>query len=163
MPTVERRDLHSGFSIDIVVTPVISAAAIYAAGDAIGGLMTFPLAVRMTASSGRISKVVIIDDAAQLAPIDIIFFNQTFTPTADNAPFAPSDADMQNCIGQIQVVAADYSNFVNNSVATCLIWNSDGYGFQVAGTSLFAQMVVRATPTYVAVDDLTIKLTIEQD
>jgi hypothetical protein len=149
---------------EIVVTPASSAGAIYAAGDALGGLLTFPYAVAFNGGSGSIVKVVIVDDAQQLAPIDIVFFNQTFTVTADNAPFTPTDADMQNCIGYIDMLAADYANFVNNSVACKTTETRLPFPFRVAdsGTSLYAQMVVRATPTYVAVDDLTIKLTIDQ-
>lgn len=150
---------------EIAETPTITAAGIYAAGDAIGGMLTFENAVSFNGGSGAIVKVVIIDDAQQLAPIDIVFFNQPFTPTADNAPFTPTDVDMQNCIGYVDILAADYANFVNNSVACkALGLYRLPFPFRVADTqtSLYAQMVVRATPTYVAVDDLTVKLTIEQ-
>lgn len=148
--------------LDIVQTPVISAAAIYASGDALGGLLTFANAARLAGGSGVITKVVVVDDDQELAPIDIVFFNQTFTATADNAPFDPTDADMQNCIGHINVAVTDYANFVDNSVATK---RNVGFWFELAAgqTSLFAQMVVRATPTYTATDDLTVKITVERN
>ena len=93
-----------------------------------------------------------------------MFFNQTFTPTADNALFDPSDADLANCIGYVDVAATDYADFVDNSVAA----KASGlrmpfdYDLATAGTSLFAQMVVRSTPTYTAVGDITITITVRR-
>lgn len=146
--------------VDIVLTPTISAAAIYAAGDALGGRLDFANAVSEAGGTGIVTKVVIVDDDQELAPIGIVFFNQAFAATADNAPFDPSDADLQNCIGHITIAQTDYANFNDNAVATK---RDVGFEFVLAaGTMLYAQMVVRATPTYAAVDDLTVKLTIER-
>lgn len=144
----------------ISITPTISAGAIYASGDALGGMMTFVNAARQDIKTGKVTKIVIIDDAKQLAPVDLVLFDRTFTSTADNAPFDPTDANMQNCVGHLSVAAADYASFVDNSVATV-----DDIGFEYAlnGTSLYGQMVVRGTPTYVATDDLTIIFTMERD
>ena len=127
-------------SIDIVLQPTITAGA-YAAGDALGGLLTFANAARVAGSSGRIVKVVIVDDDLQLAPIDIVFFNQTFTNTADNAPFDPSDADLENCIGYVDVAATDYAAFADNSVACKASGLRMPFDYDLVGTSLFAQMV----------------------
>lgn len=149
--------------IDIVVTPTITAGA-YTAGDAIGGILEFADVARIAGSGGRITKVVVTDDAQQLAPIDLVFFNQTFTPTADNSPFDPSDADLQNCIGHIVVAATDYSSYNDNASAvkcsglTMPLY----YDLATGGTSLFAQCVIRSAPTYIATDDLTIKITVER-
>jgi len=150
--------------VDIVLTPTISAAAIYAAGDALGGLLTFAAAARVAGGGGTITKVVVIDEDQERAPVDVVFFDRTFGATADNAPFDPTDADLANCIGYLDVAATDYENFVDNSVAV----KASGlrmpfdYDLVAAGTSLFAQMVVRSTPTYTAVDDITIKITVQR-
>ena len=148
--------------VEITQTPTITAGA-YTAGDALGGLLTFANAVRAAGRGAVITKVVIIDTANQEAPVDLVLFNQTFTPTADNAAFNPSDADLANCIGYIDVAATDYSSFnQDNAVAA----KSSGLGMPfpivLVGTSLFGQMVVRDAPTYAATDDLIIKLTIER-
>ena len=153
-----------GAPLDIVQQPTISAAGLYAAGDALGGLLTFANAARVAGGGGTITKVVILDEDQELAPIDVVFFDQTFGATADNAPFDPSDADLANCIGYVDVAATDYADFVDNSVAA----KASGlrmpfdYDLVAAGTSLFAQMVVRSTPTYTAVDDITIKITVRR-
>ncbi len=159
---ISRIDWLKGDVVTIAVTPTISAAGIYVSGDALGGLLTFANVVRAPGRGGVVTKIVVIDDDQELAPVDLVFFDQTFTAIADNAPFDPSDADMQNCIGFIDVAATDYADFTDNSVATKTSGLRMPFDFQLvaAGTSLFAQMVVRATPTYTATDDLMVKVTI---
>lgn len=150
--------------LTITQTPTISAAAIYTAGDALGGLLTFADAVLAPGMGAEILKIVIIDNDGELAPIDLVLFNQTFAPTADNAAFDPTDADMQNCIGFIDVVAADYTNFTDNSVAASTNDLRMPFAFTLVtgGTGLFGQMVVRSTPTYTAIDDLTVNITVRR-
>ncbi len=143
----------------IVQTPIITAGA-YSSGDALGGLLTFASAVRASGGTGVITKIVIVDDADQEAPIDLVFFDQTFTATGDNDAFDPSDADMQNCIGHVNVAATDYASFNDNGAATK---RNVGFWYALAGTLLFAQMVVRDTPSYVATDDLTVKIFVERN
>jgi len=142
----------------ISVTPVISAAAIYTAGDALGGRLEFPAVVTVASGQAVVTKVVIVDDDLEDAPIDLVFFDQPFTATADNAPFDPSDADLQNCLGYVSVAATDYASFVDNSVA-CV---TPKFDIDSHTWILYAQMVVRGTPTYTAVDDLTIKIAVER-
>jgi len=151
--------------VEVTVTPTISAAGIYAAGDALGGRLDFAGVIRAAgARAGVITKVVITDDDQELAPIDIVFFNQAFTATANNAPFDPSDADLQNCIGFVDIAVTDYADFVDNSVAAKSSGLRMPFPFVLApgSTTLCAQMVVRATPTYTATDDLTVKITVER-
>jgi len=147
--------------IEITQTPIITAGA-YAAGDAVGGLLTFANAVRAAGGQAVITKVVITDDAAQRVALDLVLFDRTFTATADNAPFDPSDADLANCIGYIDTAATDYANFVDNAVAAKLSGLRMPFPIALNGTSLFGQLVTRGAPTYAATDDLTVKLTIER-
>lgn len=149
-------------TITITLTPTISAAGIYAAGDALGGLLTFANAALAAGGTGTITKIVIIDEDQERAPIDIVFFDRTFTATADNAPFDPTDADLANVIGYVDVAATDYANFVDNSVAAKASGLRMPFDYVLNGTSLFAQMVVRSAPTYTATDDITIKITVQR-
>ncbi len=153
----------SGASVvEIARTPAITAGA-YGAGDALGGRMGFDGAVLTGRTAGTITKVVIVDDADQGAPIDIVFFSEPFAATADNAPFDPADADMQNCLGYIDMAATDYSRFANNGVATKTSGLRMPFDFVLpVNGRLYAQMGVRGAPTYVATDDLTIKITVER-
>ena len=142
----------------IEATPVISTL-IYAAGDAVGGLLEFPFAGGSDAQGGRIVGAAIIDRAAQDAPLVLQLFDRTFGATADQAPYNPSDADIANAIGNIPWLATDYEGGSGNSVGT-------RGGLDIAyvplATSLFGQLFTSGTPTYVAAGDLTVKLFIEE-
>ena len=149
----------TGNKLNIFITPAITAGA-YTSGDALGGLLNFASAAAVAGGRGTITKVVIVDDDNKLQPIDLVLFNQTFTATADNAPFAPSEADLENCIGHISIAATDYASFNANAVATK---RNVGFDYTLTGTSLFGQMVIRDVGGYAAVDDLTIKITVILD
>ena len=142
----------------IEVTPTISTS-IYAAGDAVGGLLEFPFAGGSDGQGGRIVGAVIVDEGNQDAPLTLQLFDETFTATADQAAFDPSDADVQKSIGNIPFVAADYDGGSSNSVATKPDLNMP---YVPVGTSLFGQLFTSGTPTYVATDDLTVKLFVEE-
>lgn len=147
-------DILDGRTHVVTVTPTISTSA-YATGDAVGGLLTFASAVESAASAATLDSVTIIDKDQELATFDLVLFDQTFTAASDNAVFAPSDADLANCIGVVRV--SDYANFSTNSVATR---TNVGLGIKLTGTSLFGQLVVRGTPTYTATSDLIVKVAI---
>jgi hypothetical protein len=151
-----------GDIIRIFITPTITAGA-YTAGDAIGGRLEFANAVWTDGGKGVIEKVVVVDRDQEQAPIDLVLFNQAFTATVDNAPFDPSDADLLNSLGYIDVAATDYADFSDNSVAAKASGLRMPFAFQLAsGTILYGQMVVRSGPTYTATSDLTIILTIRR-
>lgn len=136
------------------VTPTVTAGG-YTAKDAVGGLLTFTNAVRLSGGSGTIHAVTIIDNAAANAELVLVLFDRTFTATADNAPFDPSDADLQNSIGKIKIGTAYYDSFNDNSTA-CM--TGIGLPIKLLGTSLFGQLMctTNGTPTYAATNDLTI-------
>lgn len=150
--------------IRISITPTISAAGIYAAGDALGGKLVFANAVLAAGGAGMITKIVLVDEDQELAPIDLVFFDQDFTATADNALFDPSDADLANTLGYVDVAVTDYADFVDNSIACKTSGLRMPFEFKLAAgeTSLRGQGVVRSTPTYTATDDLTIIITVER-
>ncbi len=150
-----------GFTTVIAQTPTITAGA-YHAKDAVGGLLTFANAGKGDAGTGIIQGVTIIDKSVQAAQLILVLFDQTFTATADNAAFAPSDADLANCIGTVTIAASDYVTLSDNCVATK---SNIGLPFKLpnGGTSLFGQLMCSGTPTYASTSDLTIKLRLLQD
>ncbi len=152
----------------IRLNPTVTAGA-YTAADAVGGLLTFEGALKNDKKSGVVLSITIQDNASQESALDLVLFNQSFTATADNAAFAPSDADLVNCLGIISILSTDYSTFSTNSIATLRnvgmgvkSVNETG-GVQGGDGSIYGQLVARGTPTYVAVTDLSITLTILQD
>ncbi len=144
--------------LTIVQTPAITAGAEHA-NDALGGLLTFANAVRVSGGECTIRSIMIKDLASQDGEIDLVFFDRTFTATADNAAFDPSDADLANCVGHIKIRVSDYVDFADNSIATR---DNLGLAMTLNGTSLFAQAVLRTAETYVATSDITIKVTVER-
>lgn len=153
--------LSGEHTVTVSQTPTISAASIYAAGDAVGGKLTFTGVSRKSGGGGVVESLVLVDFAQEQAATDLVLFNQDITPTADNSPYDPSDADLGNCIGVIPIVAGDYNNFVDNAVATV---RNVGLRFKTSGTTnLYGQMVTRGTPNYDAASDLKVILIIKQD
>ena len=144
----------------IVATPTLSLGA-YADGDAIGGKLEFEDVRTPYENSGNILSLMIKDNDSEKADMVLVLFSQDFTATADNAEFDPSDADLLNCIGVMEI--DDYIEFKDNSVA---IYQEDHphihFELVEGGTSLFGQLVADAsTPTYTAVNDLRVELVIE--
>lgn len=137
----------------VVLTPVIDAVA-YTAGDIFGTLLQIPNAVKQAGGSGYIQKIVVLDKSAAQRPIlDVVMFDQTMTLQANNQPFAPSDADMANCVGVLPVGAYNtpWPGTATNSIATAVLQ----FPYICAGTTLFVVLVVRNTPT-MAIGDVTV-------
>jgi len=153
--TTNRVYVNGGISI--AQTPTITAGA-YSAKDAVGGLLTFANAARVSGGKSVLNSVVIIDYDDEEAGLELWLFDQTFSATADNAAWDPSDADLANCVGVVPISAADYYSAADNGVATV---PGVGLEFKLAGTSLFGQLKCTGTPTYTATSDLKVVLAIE--
>ena len=146
----------------IAQTPTITAGA-YAAGDAIGGLLTFANAAAVIAGGGVIKSVLMVDDAGQDAELELWLFNQTFTAMSDNAPWAPSETDLENCIAVISTQESTQGWLAAGTPSTIDIEVARRFDL-TGGTSLFGQLVNPTdTPTYAATDDLTVKVGVLQD
>lgn len=150
--------------IVIAQTPTITAGA-YSAGDAVGGKLTFSDASSPGTNSGRVTGVTIIDDAGQDAATELWLFDQNFTPIADNAAAAFSEADLENLVGIIAIAAADYKASGTPSAA----YVESKLDFQLpdgtptTASPLYGQLVTRGTPTYAATDDITVKIHVVKD
>lgn len=155
-----------GLSVDprlkvvrLAVTPTISNGAIYAAKDAVGGIMTFANAARSSGASIRIEAVQVVDKGQQMAALDLILFDRnpgsgTFT---DNSPSDPTDGEMATVIAVIPI--GGYADLNDNSVADVPV----GRAAVLNGTDLYGVLVARATPTYTSTGDLVVTITILQD
>lgn len=139
-------------------TPTITAGA-YTAGDNVGGLLTFVNAALASGGGGVIKNMIIIDDAGQDGELELWLFDQTFTAGADNAAWAPSAADLENCIGVISTSGETWRAAGTPSVITVEI----AMRYDLDGTSLFGRLVTRTADTYVATTDLTCKVALLQD
>lgn len=140
--------------------PVISTS-IYASGDALGGKLTFSGAAIDGANSGRVSSVTLTDKANQRSAMDLILFAADFTPTNDNAAFAPSGTDLVKLLGVVKIAAADWAAFSANAGVTvnCNL----PFDMAAGSTTIYGQLVARGTPTYASTSDISVRLLIEQD
>lgn len=140
--------------------------AIYAAGDALGGLLEFENVCTPYSTAARIRKALLKDNSGLNQLIWLALFNRAFTPTADQAAFTVSDADLVNLVAVLRFEVADYAVFANNSIAM-LGFDALNVGIPIVlvdgGTSLFGQLFLGAamTPTYTAADDIRVELVIE--
>jgi hypothetical protein len=142
----------------IAQTPTIDTDA-YTAGDNVGGLLTFASAARNSGGGGVIKNMIIIDDAGQDAELELWLFDRTFTAGDDDDAWAPTEADLENCIGVITTSGETWRAAGTPSVISVEI----AMRYDLDGTSLFGRLVTRGTPTYAATDDLTVKVGLLQD
>ncbi len=147
-------------------TPTITASSAYAAGNALGGKLTFanaiynPLPTQANAGGGGILfNVLILDKDKQNVPVDLVLFKADFTASNDKTAFDPSAGDMQNCVGVISLTASDYVTFANSAIATV----NKPLAFRADGASLYGQLVVRGTPTYTTTGSITVVIKVLQD
>ena len=148
----------SGHGKTIGVIPTVTAGA-YSAGDTVGGLMTFANAARATGAGGVLKSVVLLDDAGQDAELELWLFNVTFTAIADNAAWAPSEADLEKLICVVSTTDGAWRAADTPSANVIEV----AQRYDLVGTSIFGQLVTRGTPTYAATDDVTVKNGLLQD
>lgn len=143
---------------DAIVIPGIGTGAGYAAGDAVGTRLEIPNATRGEARTGILHGAVLYDLDDEGIELDLVLFRESFTPTADNSPFAVSDADLLKCIGSITFNT--FKDFGNNQMSTL---SGIGLPFRTVGTSLYLQAVTRGTPNIAAANEYRISLCFLQD
>jgi hypothetical protein len=150
----------------ITQTPTITASSAYASGNALGGKLTFSSAIynpqptqNNAGGGGIIFNVLILDKDKQSAPIDVVLFKTDFTASTDKTAFDPSAGDMANCVGVISITASDYVTFANYGIATV----NKPLAFRADGAALYAQLVMRGTPTYTTTSSIGVALKILQD
>ncbi len=131
----------------VSVAPTISAAAIYASGDAVGGLITIGKPPQPILQS-----IALVDDDKENATIDLILFRRSVTVAADNAAFTLSNTDDDAIIGY--VTFDTYKDFGSHSVAQV----TNLALLIPSGDSVYGQLVTRGTPTYTATDDIRLNL-----
>lgn len=146
----------TGYATTASQTPTITAGA-YSALDAVGGLLTFANVARSSGGTVMIHTVTITDLADVKAALTLVLFDRTFTATSDNAAFDPSDADLLNIVGVVNIAASDYADFNDNAAA---VRGNLGIVATLNGTSLFGQLMLPAgsAPTYASTSDLTVKV-----
>lgn len=129
----------------IVVTPAIAAAA-FSVNDVVGGKLTIAGAVRVPGGKGKITGLKLVDASKQNADLLVFIFKGDLAGThADNTAEAVTAADWLKWIGTIKILSTDYEQMANASLVD-MAFEMDVKA--VAGTSLYALIVTKGTPTY---------------
>jgi hypothetical protein len=164
-------DVAAVSSLKIVLSQVltVTASSAYAAGDVVGsgGVLTFANAVRtapdgVTArTGGKISSVLITDKSNNQASFDIWFFdsNPTATTFTDKTLLTLNTADIVRSIGFVTVNAWSGANS-GGGVGQGLL---DLPFVLASGTTLYAVLITRGTPTFASTTDVQVRLVISQD
>ena len=135
----------------MTVLPGLTASPNYATGDSLGTNLT----VSGLPEHGIIRGVTVVDRADQDVNIDFVFSQSSLTVT-DNAAFDPTDAELEDVVGVIQVNS--WFSFNDNSVG-CEA-NTE-LPYQTNDGSLIVQGVTRGAHNLAATTDIRISLLIE--
>lgn len=142
----------------VSVTPTTSATT-YAAGDVIGGLLSFSNAFSDTFKRGRIVAVAIVDDAGQTASYDLFFFRSLPAGTYTNdLAFAPSEADLALCSPVINLSSSN--RFAAGARSITSLSSLDSFVESTTDT-LYAVLVDRTGRTGASTSDITVSVSIE--
>jgi hypothetical protein len=93
----------------IAVTPALDTS-IYASGDVLFTTTAVPNAVRANDGIAELQSLVIIDKDDQKPEFALKFWSANVTYGAFNGAPSLSDADAANCLGRVNIVAADYDD-----------------------------------------------------
>lgn len=140
------------------LTPTVSTVQ-YTAGDAVGGLLEFTSVARASGGTALALSFILHDKAKQTAAAyELWLFDRTFTATANNDPFDPSDADLLNLLGVVKFNSGDGTQ--TSTTATVYTWPQTVATAELPlvlnGTSLFGQLVTRGTPTLGTTSDIAV-------
>lgn len=154
-----------GTVVKISATPVIDTN-IYAAGDAVGGILTFSNAIIKASKSAKIESVLITDKGAQSAVLSLTLFatSPSSSTVTNNAALDVADADLDKIIGRVAIAAADYTVFNTNDnsiayVQTAVPLFNDADSYDIYGVL----RITSGTPTWTSTSDLVVNLFIRQD
>jgi hypothetical protein len=148
----------------VPVTPTISTT-IYAAGEQVGGLLTFDNCALGAGRGGRVTGATITDRDKEKATLQMWLFQALPTLTGtNNNPFDITDANLEAAqfIGNIDFSAANYRDGASASACygTLVGAPPEGFRFSSSGANgaLYGVLVCLATPTYTSASDLVVSL-----
>ncbi len=158
--TDANRVVAGGTLKTVPVEAVVSASPDYASGEVIGGVMSFPAAMRGAGKTGYIVDITIHSKAAITVPIDVWVFNTnpsngTYT---DNAAFALNTTDQLLSLGARQVSTWYSGGTPSTGSVECRI---PVYGNATDG--LWGIMVARGAINLGSTTDITVRLTPDQN
>lgn len=138
----------------------------YAAGDLMGGLLTFNDVLETDIGGGTIVGAEIIDTSTVVAAIDLIVFQNALSTgtsaTGDNAAFDLSDTDMVKVSDVISFSTGYLKQYADNALHM-VASELDSPFYLSGGNDLYGVLVSQATPTYTTGNSLSVRLDIRRD
>ena len=141
-----------------------TANSAYAAGNSIGGLITFANAVR-TPGTGIIESVHLFDLNHNGVALDLLILDQVPSVTpVDHATWLVTNTDVQKIVARIAIGSSDWVTYNNIGFVT-----ERGIGIAVkatasAGTNLYGVLLCNgSTPTFTGITNVGVDLGILQD
>jgi hypothetical protein len=160
---------QTDFHVALLVTPIITPALAYAAGNCIGTVnvitgasrFTPPVSVSQGPDFTNIVSISITDKAAQQAPMDIIFFvPQPLGTYVDKTPCSIV-ADFAQIAGSVSILATDWLALPGTALGS--VTKVVNLPVPTINSNLRFILVSRGTPTFVSAADLTIRLFVRED
>jgi hypothetical protein len=152
-----------GYTSVVRAAPAVTASSAYSAGNSVGGLITFPGALRVTNGTGIIESFTLVDKSNSAAAMTLIIFNvnPTGATLTDKTAFVYG-ANILNVLGQVSIATTDYVTTNSIAVAT-----KTSLGLAVRGaaanTNLYGALVTTGTPTFASTSDISMFLGTLQD
>lgn len=145
----------------VSATPTVTASSAYAAGNVVGGKLTFASAVG-AAGGGVIQSARIACKTVQAGALKLYIFSQdpSNSTWTDKSAAAINAADIPFLIDILTFSIAD------SGLGTHTIYPLDGIGKSfvcTSGSSLFGVLVTSGTPTFGSTSDITVSLNILKD
>ena len=140
------------------------STAIYAAGEVMGGLLTFSDVVSGDIGGGTIVGAELVDTSTVVASIDLLLFNSipdSSNYDSDNAALDLSDTDLTRVIGVINFSSNDANQYADNQIYFASGGNQEF--FLEDDNELYGVLVSRGTPTYATGNVLMVKLHVQRD
>jgi hypothetical protein len=142
----------------IVKVPGVSIASAYTAGDAFGGLITFPDVFRAEKRSGIIVGAFLLDLDDEGLRVDMPIYIAPITATADNSEYAVSANDALFCRGYVEISSfIDCINWQLGQASDITIWVNS------LDNNLYTQLITRGAPNIAATKEPYIGIIVVPD
>lgn len=154
------KERTGGFTKVIDVPVTVQATPDYSDGDVIGTLLAIDVKRNAQSVQSGVIKSIHLVNAATTSSIEILFFNELVTLAADNAAFAPSQADLE------KVLPSSYLNFVTYDTINSLNFSSldDLFiPYETSTGSIYAVLIADAAINFTAAANLHLRVSILQD
>jgi len=155
---------YSPVNIRLTAAQTVTAA-LYSAGNCVGGKITFTGAARKAGQGGTIQGAVLRDKAGQAGAYDLFLFDAdpSATTVTDKSAVAINTADLAKCIGVITFPAATIKLGAASTMGVITVANNALAYKLTSGTTLYGILVTRGTPTYASTSDVSVDLVVWPD